>query len=151
MAVAPLHQRQQCDPEFEAFLGEVVFEALGPFVVANAFEHSGLDEAGQAIREHVARDPEAPEQHVEAMVSDPDLADDQERPAVAHHLEGARDRAVLAFVVALQHEAKNIKNDLRDASELVYGHLHHATYTQEKPNEHRSNRNRMSPSILTSR
>ena len=76
MTVAPLHQRQQCDPEFEAFLGEMVFEALGPFVVANALEHSDVDQAVQAIREHVARDPEAPEQLVEATVSDPDLADD---------------------------------------------------------------------------
>ena len=99
MAVAPLHQRQQCDAEFEALLSEVVFEALGPFAVANALEHARVDEAVQAIREHVAGDPEALEQLVEAMESDPDVADHQKRPPVAHHLE-ARASRTSGFVVA---------------------------------------------------
>jgi hypothetical protein len=74
IAVAPLHQRHKRNAEFAAFLSEVVFEALGPFAVADVAEHTGADETVQAVGEHVARDPKTLEQLIEAMASDPYVA-----------------------------------------------------------------------------
>src|SRR4029450_2412308 len=104
-------------------LCEVVLEALGPFAVADTVENSSVDEAVQAIRKHVPRNPEVLEQPVKAVAPERDVADHQERPAVAHHLEGACNRADLAFVIALQHEAKDSRGRLRDASYLAYSRL----------------------------
>src|SRR6266496_509431 len=103
VAVTPLHQRKQDEAEFAALLGEPVFESLGSLVVGDALEHALGDEAVQAVGEHVARDAEAVEELVEATMAENDVADDQERPAVADHLERASDRTDLAVVVPLQH------------------------------------------------
>ncbi len=98
VAVTPLHQRKQDEAEFAALLGEPVFESLGSLVVGDALEHALGDEAVQAVGEHVARDPEAVEELVEATMAENDVADDQQRPTVADHLERASDRTDLAVV-----------------------------------------------------
>src|SRR6266511_6105492 len=105
VAVTPLHQRKQDEAEFAALLGEPVLESLGSLVVGDALEHALGDEAVQAVGEHVARDAEAVEELVEATMAENDVADDQQRPAVADHFERASDRTDLAVVVPLQHGA----------------------------------------------
>ena len=60
-------------------------------------------------REHVARDPEALLELVETAPAEEDVTNDQERPALAHHFERTRDRAILALVVASQHVANGIR------------------------------------------
>src|SRR5581483_5236678 len=96
-------EREQRDPQLGALLGQPVLEAGRPLAVADALEDARGDEPVEAIREDVARDAEAREQLVETTAAECDVADDQQRPAVADELERPGDRAVLAFVRALQH------------------------------------------------
>src|SRR5262249_52391171 len=101
--VAPLAQRRERDVQLEAFRGEPVFEALRALAVADPLQDPLLDEAPEPVGEHVPRDAEALLKLVEAALPEEDVADDQQRPALAHHLERTRDRAVLAVVVAPEH------------------------------------------------
>jgi hypothetical protein len=57
----------------------------------------------EPVGEDVPRDSKALLELVETAEAEEDVADDEERPALANDLERPRDRAVLALVAALQH------------------------------------------------
>ena len=103
VAVAPLHQRDDRGPQVEALFGEEVFEALGALLVAAPFQHAVLEQTLQARVEDVARDAEVALQLVEATQPEEDVADDEQRPALADHLECAGDAAGLVLVVVAEH------------------------------------------------
>jgi hypothetical protein len=64
----------------------------------------GVDEAVEAGFEDVGRDPEAAlEVAVAGRTGEEGVADDEQTPAFAHHLEGARDRAHLGVVGLAEH------------------------------------------------
>jgi hypothetical protein len=103
MAIAPLQQRHHDRPQVDPLLGQAVLEARGALLVGHAHEDALVDEAAQAVGEDVARDAEVALEVVEAPHAHERLAHDEDRPAVAEHLEGAGDRAVLVFVGTGQH------------------------------------------------
>jgi hypothetical protein len=62
--------------------------------VGHPDEHPGLDEAGEALVEHVAGDPESLLEIVKAGHAQERVAEDQQRPPLAHDLQALGDRAV---------------------------------------------------------
>src|SRR5262249_798225 len=62
-----------------------------------------VDEPVQPVGQDVAGDTQALLEFVEAVKTEQDVANDQQRPTLADNLERSRDRTVLAFVVTLQH------------------------------------------------
>src|SRR5581483_3765851 len=97
VAVTPLHEREQHEAELTSLLRQPVLEALGPLAVGDALDDRLVDEAAETVGEHVARDAEAVEELVEAAVAEHEVAHHEQRPAVAHHLERAGDRAHLSL------------------------------------------------------
>src|SRR6266852_7451198 len=95
--VAPLAKRGQRDVEVETLLRQLVLVPLGALAVQDAFEHAFADQAVEPVGEDVAGDAEALLEFVEAVETQQDVANDQQRPALADNLERSRDRAVLAF------------------------------------------------------
>ena len=91
-------------PEVEALLGEEVLVAGRVFGIGPAFEDLFVNEALEARREDVAGDAEALLDLSEAAVAVHHRAHDQQRPALADHLESLGDRVVDAGIVAPQHE-----------------------------------------------
>ena len=71
-------------------------------LVGALLEDPLLDQPGEPGGEHVAGDPEVLLDLVEAPAAVEDVADDEQGPALAEHLEGAGDRADLV-VLAVQH------------------------------------------------
>ena len=61
-------------------------------LVGDALDHAMLLQARQTGLQNVARDPEVRLELVEAPQPEQDVAHDQQRPALAHHLECAGDR-----------------------------------------------------------
>jgi hypothetical protein len=105
VAVAPLHQRDDRRPQVQTLLGEAVFVARRTLLVDALLEHALLLQARQAGLQHVARDAQVLLDLVEAAQAEEDVAHDQKRPALADHLQRARDAAHLAVVVVFQHLA----------------------------------------------
>src|SRR5581483_5608599 len=89
-----------------ALLRQPVLVALGALLVEHPVEDPLLDEAVEALGQHIAGDTEARLELVEAAPAEEGVADDQERPALADDLQGAGDRAVLAVVVAPEHASR---------------------------------------------
>src|SRR5579884_975146 len=92
--VAPLAHGVDHRPQITAAFGQPVVEARRVLAVGNLGEHADLDEASQALTEHVAGDPEPPLEVVKAGHAEERVADDQQRPPLAHHLQTLRDRAM---------------------------------------------------------
>ena len=104
MTVAPLHEGKQRYAELAALASQSVLEAFRPLAVANAVEDALGHESIEAVCEDVAGHSESVLQLVEPVVPESDVANDQQRPAVADELERACDRADLPFIGALEHE-----------------------------------------------
>src|SRR4051812_45030643 len=104
VAVAPLHQRDDRRPQVDALLAEAVLEALRALLVAMALEQSLVGQALEAVGQHIAGDAEVALEVVEAAHAEEGVADDEQRPPDAEHLEGAGDGAVLLIVRAGQHQ-----------------------------------------------
>src|SRR5262245_16404237 len=122
VAITPLHQREQRNPELASLRGEVVLEPLRTFAVADALEDPFLHQAVEAVRQDVTGDAEAREQLVEAVDLEDDVADHEESPTVADELECAADRAVLAFVFALAHAAE--RSDVTCMMQVIWCRVH---------------------------
>src|SRR4029453_19055632 len=101
--VPPLPQTAEGDVEVAALGGESVLVAGRSLAVGDALEHALADEPVQPVGEDVAGDPQALLELVEAANPEEHVADDQQRPALADNLQRPRDRAVLAFVLPVQH------------------------------------------------
>ena len=101
--VAPLQQRDQHRPQVGALLGQPVLAARRAVLVGPLHQDPLLDEALEPGLQHIAGHAEVTLQLLEAADPQEDVADDQERPTLAHHLECGRHRAVLVGVVTLQH------------------------------------------------
>src|ERR1019366_8953511 len=102
--VAPLHQGHHCGPQVEPLLGQAVFVALGTLVVEPALEHAVIEQPDEARLQDVSGDSQVLLALVEAAQPEEDVAHDQQRPALAHHLEGAGDGAGLACVLVSEHD-----------------------------------------------
>src|SRR5215218_1299337 len=101
--VAPLPQTDERDMKVAALSGQVVLVPRRPFLIANPLEDSFVDQPAKTLSENLPRDPEVSLELVESSQSEQSVPDDQQRPSLADHLEGACDRTVLAFVGALEH------------------------------------------------
>jgi len=110
--VAPLPQADERDMKVAALPGQLVLVPLGPFLVANPLEDSFVYQPTKAVGENLPRDPEISLELVESSQSEQSVPDDQQRPSFADHLEGARNRTVLAVVGALEHVLHDIKSVL---------------------------------------
>src|SRR5215211_910073 len=127
--VPPLPQTAEGDVEVAALGGESVLVAGRSLAVGDALEHALADEPVQPVGEDVAGDPQALLELVEAANPEEHVADDQQRPALADDLQRPRDRAVLAFVVPLQH-VRSLPMSVALRNSLEYGPIHeflHAT------------------------
>ena len=80
-------------------------------LVEALLEHPVLQQPPQACLQHVARDTEVGLDLVEAAKPEEHVAHDQQRPALAHHLERAGDAAYLVVVVISEHRTQS--NDRR--------------------------------------
>src|SRR5262249_2717636 len=103
-AVAPL---AQCGDERDQVLalgGELVLVAAAVHAGVDARQHAVAHQVGEAAREDVARDRELGDEVGEPPGAEQGLADDEQRPPVAEHLEGAGDRAVVAGEAAAHAE-----------------------------------------------
>src|SRR6266496_1644235 len=105
VVIAPLAKRGQRDVQVETLLRQLVLVPLRALAVQDPLEHALVDQSVEPVRQHVAGDAEALLEFVEAVQTEQDVADDQQRPALADNLERSRDRTVLAFVVTVQHAA----------------------------------------------
>jgi hypothetical protein len=104
--VTPLGERDQGGREVAALLGQQVLVQLGLLGVLVSPHDPRVDEAVEAGLEDVGRDPEAAlEVAVAGGAGEEGVADDQDAPPFAHHLEGAGDRAHLGVVRLPQHAA----------------------------------------------
>jgi hypothetical protein len=110
--VAPLPQADECHMKVAALSGQLVLVPLGPFLVGDPLEESLVDQPAKAVGENLPRDPEISLKLVESSQSEQSVPDDQQRPSLADHLEGARNRTVLAVVGALEHAFQDIKSVL---------------------------------------
>ena len=93
VAVAPLHQRDDRRPQVQALLGQAVLVARRVLLVEAPLEHALLEQPREARLQHVARDAEVGLDLVEAAQAQQHVAHDQQRPALADHLERAGDAA----------------------------------------------------------
>src|SRR2546428_4223190 len=118
VVVAPLAKRGQRDVQVETLLRQLVLVPLRALAVEDPLEHALVDESVEPVRQHVAGDAEALLEFVEAVQTEQDVADDQQRPALADDLERSRDRTVLAFVVTVQHASNGSASQLRDATSI---------------------------------
>ena len=103
VAVAPLEQRDEDGPQVGALLGQAVLAAQRALLVRPLHQDALLDEALEPRLQHVAGDAQVALQLLEAPDPQEDVPDDEQCPALAHHLERRRHRAVLVGVVTLQH------------------------------------------------
>ncbi|GAA3432976.1 hypothetical protein GCM10018954_025790 [Kutzneria kofuensis] len=100
VAVAPVEQGDQDRVQLLALGGEPVLVTgpLAGLLVALPVEDAVLDQRRQAGGEQVAGDADAPLELLEPPVAVERLAQDQQRPPLAHDLQRARDRTVLGAV-----------------------------------------------------
>src|SRR5215207_7392744 len=110
--VAPLPQGDERDMKVAALSRQVVLVPRRPFLIGNPFEDSLVDEPAKTVGENLPRDPEISLELVESTQSQQSVSNDQQRPSLTNHLEGARDRAVLAVVRAVEHASQNTKSVL---------------------------------------
>ena len=102
VAVAPVQHRDHHRPQVEALLGQEVLVAGRALLVGALFEDALLDQQRQPGGEDVAGHAEVLLDLVEAAAAVEDVADHEQGPALAQHLERAGDRADLV-VLAIQH------------------------------------------------
>src|SRR6185437_6492913 len=103
IVIAPLSKRGERDVQVETLLRQVVLVPLRPLAVQDPLEHTFVDQPVEPVGQNVAGDAQALLQFVEAVQAQQQVANDQQRPALADNLERSRDRTVLAFVVTVQH------------------------------------------------
>ena len=92
--VAPLADGRHHREQGAALVGEAVVVATAGLVVGDAGEHVVVDERVEPGGEHVASDAEALGEVVEAGDAEEGVAQDQQRPPLADHLERLGHRAV---------------------------------------------------------
>src|SRR5262245_31352345 len=119
MRVAPLAQRRQGDVELAALRGEPVLEARRALAVRDSLQDRLRHQPVEPVGEDVPRNSEALLELVEPAQPEEDVADDEQRPALADDLERPRDRAVLALVAALQH-AETLAESVASRNPLCY-------------------------------
>jgi len=103
--VAPLTDRHQYGPQRFALVGEDVVVTAPRLVVAAAFEHAVADEGVEPLGQDVAGNAEPCLELLEAGDAEERVAEDQQRPPLADHLEGPGDRAVHVFERRSPHMA----------------------------------------------
>src|SRR6185436_5509601 len=108
VAVPPLHQRDDRRPQLDALLAEAVLEALGALLIALPLEQALVDEALEAVREHVACDAEVALEVVESPDAEEGVAYHEQGPSVPEDFEGACDGAVLVVVGAREHRVTSV-------------------------------------------
>src|SRR5437899_1390938 len=116
--VAPLAKRGQRDVQVETLLRQLVLVPLRALAVEDPLQHALVDQPVEPVGQDVTGDSQALLEFVEAVQTEQDVADDQQRPALADNLERSRDRAVLAFVVTVQHASNGSASQLRDATSV---------------------------------
>ena len=102
-SVAPLPKGRHHHDEILAHRREHVFVARAVLADVHALEDTVRDEVLEALREYVLRDGEVLLEVGESPRPYERFANDEERPPIAEHLEGARNRAVF-FVKSDAHE-----------------------------------------------
>lgn len=93
VSVSPLQQAGDHGLQIQALTGQVVLEPRRVFLVLTSFQHAVLEQALEARCEHVARDAEMLLHLVESARTQEELAQDQQAPGIAEHLQGAGDGA----------------------------------------------------------
>src|SRR4051812_40516566 len=101
--VAPADEPDEHGPEAPPLLRQPVLEALRALLVGHALEDALVDEAPQPGGQHVAGDPQRALEILEAPHAEERVAQHEQRPALADHLERARDRAGLVLVEPSEH------------------------------------------------
>jgi hypothetical protein len=101
--VPPLPETDQGDMEVKPHAREPVVVTILPDAVRDGLEDPLFDQSVEAIGEDVAGDAEALLELVEPSKTQEGVPNDQEGPPLAHKLEGARYRAILPLVLAVQH------------------------------------------------
>jgi hypothetical protein len=103
VAVAPVQHPDQDRPQVEALLRQEVLVARRALLVGALFENALVDQQAEPGGEDVAGDAQVLLDLIEAPAAVEDVADHEQGPALAQHLERAGDRTDLV-VFAIQHE-----------------------------------------------
>src|ERR1019366_8357975 len=103
ITVTPVQEGNQNGPQVGSLGGEPVLVAHRPLLVGPFDDDPVLEQPLQAALEDVAGHPEIPLQIVEATDAQEDVAHDQYRPPLTDDLERGSHRAVLGWVVPVQH------------------------------------------------
>jgi hypothetical protein len=103
--VAPLAQRDHHREEPTAHRREDVVVPLAGLVVGAAFEDAGLHQRVEPAGQHVAGDAEAFTEVVEAGDAQEGVAQDEQGPPLADHLQRPGDRAVHVLEGGSSHRA----------------------------------------------
>ena len=105
VAVAPLHEREEHGLQLQALLGQAVLvtHALAGLAVLAPGEHPVVDQPAQTVAEDGPGDAEVALDLVEPAHPVEHLAEDEDRPSLADHLEGPGDRAVLGALLPPVH------------------------------------------------
>ncbi len=91
--VAPPQQVGDHRQQGATLVRQAVLEALGSLQVGRSFQDALVDQVAQPMREHRTGHPETLDELLEAVPAQQRVAQDQQCPALANHLEGAGDRA----------------------------------------------------------
>ena len=103
VAAAPAQQRAHHRPQLAAGLGQLVEVAPAVARVGPSVEDPVLHESAETIGQHGLGNIEMGLEIAEPAYAEEGVADDQQRPALADHLQRARHRAVLSLVVLAEH------------------------------------------------
>lgn len=97
VAVAPVTQRYEHGVKIQPLLGEAVLlpDASAGLPIRLTAQQTVLDQRGQAVGQHLARDVRAHAHVLESPDPHEDLAQYQKRPLLAEHLHGSTDGAIL--------------------------------------------------------
>ena len=101
--VTPAHQRDDDGVQVTARVGQVVLVAGRMLAVRPPLEDPGADQGAEPGREGVPRRPGAAHHLVELAVAEEDLPDGQQRPLLAHDVQGAGDGAGPRFGRDIRH------------------------------------------------
>ena len=105
VAVTPLLQRQQDVHQLTTVVRQPIFVArpASRLAIFRPLEDPLVDQLGQPLGQQVARALQDAVELLEARRAIEALADDQQRPLLAQHLQGAGDRAVARLVAGALH------------------------------------------------
>jgi hypothetical protein len=101
--IPPIQQSDHHRPQVEALLSQTVFITDRPVLVLDAFEDAVVQQCVEPGGQHITGDFQAPLKVLETTNAEEGIPEDQKRPALSDHLQGAGDGARLVVIGSSEH------------------------------------------------